>query len=227
MFKRIICCIIIGLQGCTPLATSYNDKNHLSNAKYASHSTLQNQLRKNMYRVSMMSNDEDLWDQPPSQYNKITIDALTLVEKNIYDKLEQSYLNGWVKCDGREYVWSSGGAFFFFEVKDYKPRFEIETLALTKEDKEKNIVWKGNMRIGFYQSLARDVVPHRPYTFLSINPHQSLPNFRWYSFYRNAYLQNETLYYYDNRDRKQLHEETPRKINCELVKRVLLTTTSE
>lgn len=238
MLKRTLCLMLI-LQGCSSnppqknLDTNPSESSQITapiseNKAPASHSSstkLQDALRANIYQVSTINRDEDLWDFPPVKYKKVTFDQLTNQEKVVYTALEKNYLNEWIMCNGKEYVFSSGGApfFLFFEVMNYQARVEINTLPLNQQDRRDQIQWKGNIRLGFYKSLARDVVINQKYTFLSEDPYQSLPNFRWYSNNSDFQLKNDHIFHKD-RQKIVAYEISPPKLNCDLVQKVLETT---
>jgi len=238
MLKRIFCLMLV-LQGCS---TNPPQKNlHTQSSKSTAIVTqisenkvpasniqstkLQDALRANIYRVSTINRDEDLWDFPPVKYQKVTFEQLTNQEQAVYTTLEKNYLNKWIMCDGKEYVWAGDGApaFLFFEVMNYQARVEINTLPLKQQERTDQIQWKGNIRLGFYKSLARDVVINQKYTFLSEDPHQSLPNFRWYSNNSNFQLKNDHIFHED-RQKIVTYKINPPKLNCDLVQKVLETT---
>ncbi len=238
MLKRTLCLMLI-LQGCS---TNLPQKNLDTNPSESSAITtpisenkvptsnssstkLQDALRANIYQVSTINRDEDLWDFPPVKYKKITFDQLTNQEKMVYMALEKNYLNEWIMCDGKEYVWAGddASAFLFFEVMNYQARVEINTLPLNPQDRTNHIQWKGNIRLGFYKSLARDVVINQKYTFLSEDPYQSLPNFRWYNNHRDFQLKDNHIFHEDPQ-KIVAYEISPPKLNCDLVKKVLETT---
>ena len=242
MLKKVVCLTLL-LQGCTsnpqptqkalnpnsPSLRSSTDYSITSKTKALSsnfsQTKLKDALRSNIYRVSTINRDEDLWDFPPVNYQQDTFEQLTNQEQTVYTALETSYLNNWIMCNGKEYVSSSSGApfYLFYEVMNYQARVEINTLPLNQQEQANQIQWKGNIRLGFYKSLARDVVINQKYTFLSEDPYQSLPNFRWYSHNSDFQLKDNQI---SHKDRQKIvdYEISPLKLNCDLVQKVLETT---
>lgn len=226
MLKKITPVLLLVLQGCTQLHTEMALNKPLD-PQLNNQIKLPAGLRTNMFRTSPMEMDEDQWDDQAVKVTPITFDQLTDIEKSIYIGIEHNFLDEWVQCNGKEFLYSgqNGPYAYFYEIMNYQPRVELDSLNLTNEDIAQNIQWKGNIRMGIYKSMARDIVPNKKYTFLSEYPEQSLPNFQSSFVFKNAYFKDDQLHYQGKRgSRAYIFKLTKNQFDCKKVNAVLETT---
>ena len=225
MFKIILISTGVLLSACS---TTHQLNNTQSDNKSYSDRVIQ-QFKNNTYYVQELTKDSDLWNESMSNIKQVSFNQLTPSEKIIYQHIIAIRLNQSIECNGQEFLFTGYREFPFFEIMDYKPRVELQPIKLSAEDQSKDIIWRGKIRIGFDQSLARDVVPYHPYTFLKDNPHRSLPNFRSFTTYHDIWLTKDNKVF-DRDLKKNTTEELiikPNKYGCADVQIVLDTLIAE